>query len=156
MKIFENEELVLIRYSNMFGYDTILEHKKIIDKLGYCYFGKVGKKTSTSHLKSLMSSNIPKIILKSKNEAYLCIVEDIIFETPNNGYPDYYKEELFKKNNYPSMYYKITKIIKIDKSILTNFVVKSSLNPLPLALQQSMTSQLLIMSENNIDIKEEK
>ncbi len=35
MKISKNQELILIRYSDMFGYDTIMEHKKIIDEKKY-------------------------------------------------------------------------------------------------------------------------
>lgn len=155
MKISKNQELILIRYSDMFGYDTIMEHKKIIDENKYCYFGKVGKKSSNSHIKNMLNSKEPAIILKSKNNTYIAVVDGIVFEKPNDHYPKYYEKELFEKNNFPSIYFKLIKIIKMDKKYLNNFIVKSSLNSLPQALQQSMTSQLLVKCEREFIIEED-
>ena len=156
LRIAKDEKIILIRYSDMFGYDTIQEHINIINNLGYCYFGKVGKKTSSMHLKELLESKEPKIILNSKKAAYIAIVDDIVFEKPENGYPKYYENELFSKNNYPSMYYRLKNILKFDKKYFSSFVVNSSINPLPQALNQSMTSQLLVRAEQNINLEEDE
>ena len=82
-------------------------------------------------------------------------VIDNKFEQPNDHYPKYYEKELFEKNNFPSIYFKLIKIVERDKKYLNNFIVKSSLNSLPQALQQSMISQLLVKCEREFVIEED-
>ena len=118
MIIQENEELILIRYSDMYGKDTIKEHKKIMEKQGYCWFGKIGKKSSKGHINELLKMSQPKILLVSKQAAYVAEISDIGYDIPESNYPIYYKEELFAKNVYPSIYFKIIGLKKIDKSLL--------------------------------------
>lgn len=70
----------------------------------------------------------PKILLVSKQAAYVAEISDIGYDIPESNYPIYYKEELFAKNVYPSIYFKMIGLKKIDKSLLNNFIVKSSIN----------------------------
>lgn len=43
MIIKKMEKMLLVRYSDFLFSNCIEEHKKIIEKNGYCWFGKVGK-----------------------------------------------------------------------------------------------------------------
>lgn len=155
MIINKREKLLLVRYSDFLFGNCIEEHKKIIDKNGYCWFGKVGKQKPSKKLCDIVLNNErPMIFLHSAKKSFICDVETIVFDKPDdNVYPPYYNDILFDKNNYPSAYFKIKSCYEIEKNVLDNFIVSSSRNFLPSSLHSSMNSIFLVECSNNIEIR---
>ncbi len=156
MKIEKNKKMLLVRYSDFLYKDCIDDHIEVINQNGFCWFGKVGKqKPSKKFCDVVLSEEYPMIILHSAKKAYICDVEEIIFDTPQDGcFPKYYKSVLFDKGNEPSAYFKISSCIEINKSVLSNFIVSSSRNSLPNSLHGSMNSIFLIECDKTVQEKE--
>ncbi|MDD5792673.1 MAG: hypothetical protein PUD22_08830 [Erysipelotrichaceae bacterium] len=155
MIIKKMEKMLLVRYSDFLFSNCIEEHKKIIEKNGYCWFGKVGKqKPSKKFCDIVLKNERPMIFLHSAKKCYICDVENIVFEKPDdNAYPEYYNDILYDKGNYPSAYFKIRSCYEIEKAVLSNFIVSSSRNLLPSSLHSSMNSIFLVECNNNIEIR---
>lgn len=54
--------ILLLRYSDFHGVDTIAEHKKVISSKGHCWWAKIGKQPSEKYLKSFLLQE-EKIVL---------------------------------------------------------------------------------------------
>lgn len=144
MNLLDKEFCIIIRYSDNFGENTIKEHKKLIDKKGYCWFGKIGKKPSEKYIKLLVEQTSPKIVLYSKMNTYICNIEDISYDKPKSGYPKYYDQKLYQYDQLviPSVYFKLKNIEKIDDEELNNFIVMSSGNSALQTFNNSMNTML--------------
>ena len=151
MIIKKDDKLLVVRYSNVYGEDVMLNHKKTLEKYGYCYFGKFGAKPSQKHYNEIMQSEHPRLLLISKDEAFICDLEDIIFEKPKEGCPKYYDEKIFKKGLELSTYFKIKSIYELGRKNVGRFTVVSSLSNLSESLKRSMTSMMLVQSEVDFD-----
>ena len=63
--------------------DTILEHQRIIDELGYVWYGKLGRAISHKNKEKILSMQKPKILLMNSGTSivYWAYVSDIVCET---------------------------------------------------------------------------
>lgn len=156
MIVEKGKKIILVRYSDFLYKNCMNDHLSVLEKNGYCWFGKVGKQKPSEKFAGLvMSEERPLIILHSKNDAYICDLAEVSYERPVDGiYPQYYEDVLFKQNNNPSAYFKITSLIKIEKGVLSNFIVSSSRNELPVALKGSMNSIFLVENVKEVLIEE--
>ncbi len=156
MIIQSGKKLLIIRYSDFLHANCIDDHINVIKTNGYCWFGKIGKqKPSLLFCNKVLKEEQPMIILHSSKKTYLCDVTEIVYERPSDGvFPQYYFELLFGKSNEPTAYFRIISCVEIEKSILYNFIVSSSKNPLPDALRSSMNSLFLAECTKTVEIKE--
>ena len=137
----KGQKLLLFRYSDFLIKNCIKLHQDVLEENGYVWFGKVGKqRPSQKFINYVLAEKEPTIILHSKQKAYICKIEDISYEQPEDNYPAYYQEVLFEKGNYPSAYIKIVEMKEIEKKVLSNFIVSSSRNDLTHALYSSTNS----------------
>ena len=134
----QGQKLIVIRYGKK--QDCIEKHCEVINKLGYCWFGKIGIVPSKKAIDAVMKENNPKIILYSQGKGYVADCNKIIFEKPETGYPDYYEEELFAKLVFPKSYYKISSIKQLSSEELSQIRVVSSGSPIIETLNKSMSS----------------
>lgn len=63
---------------------TIAEHEKIIDELGYVWYGKFGTKVSEKNKSVVLESEDKRILLihSGTSKRYWLHIEDISYETP--------------------------------------------------------------------------
>ena len=61
-------------------------------------------------------------------------------EKPAKGYPEYYRDFLYKRNVYPKMYFKLGSIEELSKDIFAKCVSLSSRRPLAESIARSMAS----------------
>jgi len=159
MKIKAEEILIVVRYSNKYEKECILKHQEVIDKYGFVWFGKCGNVIRKENAESVLSQDKPKIILYSRTGSYICELKDISYEKQEKNIPAYYKElidskdecgyELFK----PSMYYALSSIQEIDSELLNQFVILKSGKNLYEIINKTMTTQMIVKSVNDIEIK---
>lgn len=134
----QGQKILVIRYGKK--KDCIEKHCEVIKQLGYCWFGKIGVIPSKKTVEAVISEDKPAIVLYSQRNAYLAEIDKIIYDKPEEGYPDYYIDELFEKMIFPKSYYRITAINPLDISDLKKIKVVSSGNPIVETLNKSMTS----------------
>lgn len=151
----QGQRLLVLRYGKQIIENCIELHQEKVDSLGYCWFGKLGTIPSKKSIDAMLSEENPMLILYARNSAFICKVSEVVYDKPNNGFPDYYKEELFDKLSFPSVYFKLSSIESIDINELERFIVISSGNSATNTLMHSMAS-FLFVSYGKSSYSEEK
>lgn len=136
----EGQRVLVLRYGKNIVPNCIEKHIEVVEKYGFCWFGKIGKSPSKTNIKAVLDEEHPMIILYAKGSAYQAELLGISYEKPTEAYPEYYEEYLYKQMLYPSAYFKITNIKRIDVGRLTEYRILSSGNDLLSTLQGSMNS----------------
>lgn len=122
---------------------TIIEHQKIIDKLGYVYYGKLGNPVSDKNIKMLMSQDEVKLLLihSGKSDRYWAIVDKIIKEQPIfDEFPAYYHNMADKFRTW----FRIVKIEQAPNDVMSKCKVVSSGSTLGEASRHSMSPYFII------------
>ena len=137
-----------LRFSEKFAPDTgtIEEHKNIIDKYGYVWYGKLGNAISDKVKKEILAEKESKVLLihSGSVERYWAKISDIQKEQPDLKYvPEYYHDKASKIKAW----IKITKIEVAEKDVMSKCIVVSSKNVLSQASKYSMNPCLFIEYE---------
>lgn len=140
----QGQKILILRYGKQIVEECIKLHQDIIEDSGYVWFGKLGTAPGKKSIDSILDEEYPQLILYTRGEGYLCSVENISYDIPAGGYPEYYRNELFDKLIYPSVYFKLTLIEKIEISNLDKLTVVSSGNSALDTLMHSMASFLFV------------
>lgn len=144
-----NGKVLVLRYGTNIIADCMKLHSDVIKEKGYCWFGKIGRAPSEGVLNDLIDEGIGTVILYSRAGCYLCTINEIIHNKPKDSYPKYYDEYIFNQKISPSIYVKLTDMEEMDVSALSQYVVCSSGNPLPVTLNKSMNSFFVVQKLGN-------
>lgn len=136
----DGQKILIIRYGTNIISDCIEKHLEVVKKYGYCWFGKIGTSPSVKVLDAVSTEEEPMIILYSKENAYSASLLEISKDIPIEAYPDYYNKYLYAEDLYPSVYFKITDMQKMDVNELEKYSIASSGNRLLSTLYSSMSS----------------
>lgn len=134
----EGQKVFIIRYGKKS--DCIEKHNEVIVDKGYCWFGKIGVVPSKKAVDAIFIEKFPKIILYSQGKGYIADVDEIVYEKPADGYPDYYQKELFDELVLPKSYFILTSIEQITNEDLSKLKVVSSGSQALETLNRSMSS----------------
>ena len=151
----KNKKILVLRYGVNIIEDCIERHKEVIEKYGYCWFGKIGRSPSEKVLKDVLPVAPGTVILYSRAGVYICELEEISVKTPQLGYPDYYETDIFNTGLQLSMYFKLKNIVDMNVSDLSNYIVSSSRNNLMDTLNKSMNSFFAVELRGSVLIREE-
>lgn len=136
---------VALRFFEKFAPEdgTIAEHQKIIDKLGYVYYGKMGNQVSDKNIQILTEQEEIKLLLihSGKTDRYWATVEKIIKVQPSfEEFPNYYHDIADKFKTW----FKIIKIEDAPKDVMSKCKVASSGTTLGEASKHSMSPYFII------------
>ena len=153
------EELLVIRYNDIPGVNFIEEHKRIINKEGFVWLGKMGKIPKKSYVESLIKDKQGYILIKLKNNYYICVFNAFKMNIDeHDAYPNYYRMEFLdncyftnRTINY-TMFFKVSSIREVSYDILKKIVVTSSGNTLNIVLKKSMASIFKVNVKSEITI----
>lgn len=143
-KLQQGQKLLVLRYGKQIVENCIELHQEVIDEKGYCWFGKLGTVPSKKSIDAVLDEEKPSIILYARGSAFLCEISEVGYEKPNEGYPVYYKKELFDKLSFPTIYFKLVSMESLNVNELDKFTVISSGNSAINTLLHSMSSFLFI------------
>lgn len=138
LKLQEGQKVLIIRYGKK--NDCIKQHREVIDSIGYCWFGKIGVVPSKKAIEAITKEEAPKIVLYSQGKGYIADVSEISYEKPDDGYPEYYKAELFDELIFPKSYFKLLDIQDLSSEDLIKLMIVSSGSPAVETLNRSMSS----------------
>lgn len=108
---------------------TIAEHEKIVDELGYVWYGKFGARVSDKNKSVILASEDKRILLihSGASKRYWLHIEDISYETPElTAIPEYYRDMAGTIKTW----FKVTKIEKAEKGVMAKCTIASSRSPL--------------------------
>ena len=125
---------------------TIEAHKKVVDKLGYVWYGKTGSPVSDQKLNEMKKEGTNKILLihSSGLDRHWAYIEEISKEIPKKRIPSYYVDMAYKFKTW----FKITKIEEAPRDIMSKCYVISSKSVLSEASKYSMNPCFYITIED--------
>ena len=136
---------IALRFSNNFAPEcgTIKAHQELIDQFGYVWYGKLGAKVSATVAADILKNETPKILLihSGTYSRYWAFVKTIQYETPIlYEIPEYYRN-----NTDPfKTWFKVEKIEKAPKDVLSHCLVASSGTVLTKVSMHSMNPYFII------------
>ena len=147
----QRTKALLLRYSDFQGYDTIEEHKAVIHSFGYCWFGKFGKKISSKYLSQFMGDSTScMVFLYTAGVLHKGQMNAVSYERPINGYPVYYDDFLYKKEDFiPQVFLRLTSIESVALDTLEQYVVVSSGKPILYDLKKTISSFIIIQDRDD-------
>ena len=122
---------------------TIAEHEKIIKKLGFVWYGKFGTRVSERVRTDIMAINDGRILLihSVTNKRYWLYFSDISYQIPElSGIPEYYRNIAGTVKTW----FKVTRIEKAEKGVMSKCLVSSSGSPLSTVSKHSMSPYFII------------
>lgn len=149
----KGKNLICLRFVNLGGFDCIEEHTKLINKIGYVWFAKIGNKPASKIIQKMMDDETPYLLLKDPQNAYVAEFIEFSEVEPSEGeYPEYYKTEISPSRKI-SVWFKLTSIKRVeDLMILNNVVLKSSRSPILETTKKSMASHFFTVAKSDIEI----
>ena len=136
---------IALRFGETFSPEsgTIAAHQRIIDDLGYVWYGKLGAAVSVKIIEEVMQSADPRFLLikSGKTERYWVHIKAVSTEKPpTNEFPAYYniKAEAMKT------WFKVTSFELAPKDIMSHCYVTSSGKSLSEASRLSMSPYFII------------
>ena len=146
---------IVVRFSDTLyeGIDTIQEHKRVIDKKGGVWFGKLGR-TLARHKIDILNSQI-----KGKIRTYLFLVQriegeyrwaqailervaDVVSRKEMTLLPPYYKQHGIVEHS--SIWFKVSKLYAPSKSDIQKCYVVSSRRQIYDTLSGSMATMFMV------------
>ena len=136
---------VALRFFEKFAPEdgTIKEHRKLIEKNEYVYYGKMGAPVSDKNIKMLMEQESVKLLLihSGKADRYWANVDKITKEQPPyEDFPEYYHDIA---GNFKT-WFRITCIEEAPKNVMTVCKVASSGATLGIASKTTMSPYFII------------
>ena len=136
---------IALRFSNNFApaSGTIAEHQKIIDQIGYAWYGKLGTPISNTVINQILENDEPKVLLIHSGAIgrYWAYIDAIQKDVPNLSHvPAYYRDMAEKFNTW----LRVTRFENAPKNILSQCIVVSSGATLSQASKHSMSPYFII------------
>lgn len=136
---------IALRFSDNFAPDsgTIAEHKKIIEKFGFVWYGKLGSIVSDKACGDILKNNQPRILLihSGKSARYWAYIDKISRDIPDlAAVPEYYRDQagIFRT------WFRVLRFEEAEKNVMAACTVSSSGAPLSVTSRHSMSPYFII------------
>ena len=143
-----SNKILLLRYSDFNGVDTVKEHKKVLASKGHCWWAKIGKQPRSKYLNSFLEKAHKIALLYTSGELYQCTLGKVINNRPTKDYPEYYNTDIFGTDLEPTTYFELLSIEKLEVAFLDDYVVCASGDKVRYALKKSISSYMFIQHKD--------
>lgn len=140
-------KVFVLKYNENYIPNAMELHKDKCKEVGNCWYGKAGKRPAMNKLRDFLGDGI-NMIFYNKKHTYICRLLDVSEFKPDEGYPEYYNDSMWKPNSW----YLITELMQIDKNILEKLVVLSSGKRMSDTINSSMTSFYFTELVDSVDV----
>ena len=154
--------ILLLRYSDFNGVNTIDAHQEVLKSYGSCWWAKIGKQPSKNYLLNFLNQDEKNVLLYTPGIIHICKIGGIIHRRPTENYPSYYEHDIFNTEIEPQTYFQLLSMESIDISFLDNYVVRTSGKPVVHDLKKTISSYMLLQNkdaalpEKRVRVKKEK
>ena len=144
-----NDRILILRYSDFHGVDTISAHQKVISESGHCWWAKIGKQPSEKYLKEFLEQDKKIVLLYTSGRLHKSELGSVLRERPQSNYPDYYKRDIFDQEVEPSVYFDLLSIREIELSFLDDYVICCSGKEALYDLKKTISSYMFIQDKSS-------
>jgi hypothetical protein len=154
----QSERVLVVRYSDGHGpaEGTIAAHQAVVNRLGYVWFGKFGRRVGAETLEALRrhaasGADVAVILVASSADGYRfdsCRLLDSGFSVPHDeatAVPDYYGRFL----QPPSTWLKVADFHRLSLEQASRVRVFESQVPLPVGLRRSWSGHFLALGSSS-------
>lgn len=136
---------IALRFADNFAppCGTIVAHQKIIDNLGYVWFGKMGTPISQKSATAIMNNVEPKFLLihSGKQDRYWAYIEKIQWQNPPmTEIPEYYRD----RSDSFKTWFKVLRFEPAPRNVMSKCKVLSSGMPLTETSRHSLCSFFIV------------
>lgn len=142
------EKILLLRYSDFHGVDTIAAHQKVIAETGHCWWAKIGKQPRELYLKEFLEQEKKFVLLYTAGWLYKSELGCVLRQRPQSNYPDYYERDIFGQEDEPSVFFDLLSIQKLPLSFLDDYVICSSGKEVMHDLKKTISSFMFIQDKS--------
>lgn len=156
MEICKGSNILLFRFGNYWTDDFIREHKSIIDKTGYVWMCKQGKRSSIEIIRSIILDG-GCIVLKEPDKCggkyYIGHFTDITEDQPNDisHFPTYYLREL-RLNRTRAQWIKIDKLYLLPSCYVEALYLQKSGKKLKNQINRTSSAVMYITNTEAIRV----
>lgn len=152
-------KMLLFRYSNYRKFNFINEHARIIQKFGYVWMMKLGKKTSIEKIKSIIKNGgyiVFKAPVADGSVFYIGRFIDFSEELPDDEIhmPKYYTEivEDINFRDIPTQFFKIVSLKLLDEKYASILCLEKNKKKVIDVITETRTAVMFIENEKEINI----
>ena len=160
MIIEADKRLLLFRFSNYRRTDFLKEHSEIIDKFGYTWMLKAGKRSSNQKISGVMADG-GILILRSPTgdggKFYAAACSEFTEQSPDDGepFPAYYTDYIRDLYDIPSFqWFKVKKLYAIADDQLDKIVLHLTREKIVDVLKTTRTAVMFVDSTDTIELTE--
>lgn len=160
MVVKKGTDILLFRYSKYDHYDFLAEHNRILEKEGFVWVLKLGRKTNEPSIRNILSQGGTLILKSPKSEGgkyTLCLFDLYSTDKPNPAlYPKYYSE--FIESQYCEtsyQWFRITKMLEMNDAQIEALRVKKNDMAVNEIIKATRTSVMFIYNDKDLIIGEE-
>lgn len=151
-----SEKILLLRYSDFHGVDTICEHRAVLARSGHCWWAKIGKQPGLKYMTEFMSQEERIILLYTSGKLYKCEMGSVVHGRPYKDYPQYYERDIFGTASEPSVFFELLSMVELPLSFLQDYVVCRSGKEVLHDLKNSISSYMLIQDKQQPIVQPQK
>ena len=164
MTIEKDTEMLLFRFKDYKGYLFIKEHCSVLDKKGYVWMLKLGKRTSIDKLKSIRRNGGWLILRSPKSDggkSYLAKFTQVSEDIPQNAvFPAYYKEildsvdtdELYDMNKPSFQWFRLEYMAPISDNVASSLVVVKTGKKVDDVISTTRTAVMFVKNDAVIEV----
>lgn len=139
---------VALRYFDNFAPEggTIIAHQKVIDEMGFVYYGKLGAPLSMKVIQQMMENDDKRFLLihSGRQDRYWMYYDFVTRNEVDVSYvPEYYRD---RASDFKT-WFKVTKIKTAPKNVMGHCFVNSSGRALGEVSRHSMSPYFIIRVE---------
>lgn len=143
-----SNKVLLLRYSDFHGIDTIKAHAEVIQENGRCWWAKIGKQPSQKYLQDFVEQNEKIVLLYTAGALFIGRLGSVRRGRPESCYPSYYERDIFDKDNEPEVYFELLSIEEIELDFLEEYVICSSGKEVLYDLKKTISSYMYIQHKS--------
>lgn len=143
-----NKKILILRYSDSHGIDTIKEHSAVIQECGSCWWAKIGKQPSPEYIEKIMQQEDKIILLYTAGILYRATLLNVMRERPQSRYPAYYEKYIFNTDQEPSVYFELSSIVREELTFLEDYVISSSGKEALYDLKKTISSYMFVQHKS--------
>ena len=164
MTIAAGTEIILFRYSNYGNYSFIQEHRSVIERIGYVWMLKIGKKSSVEKITTIKESGGWMVLRSPKSEggiSYIASFSEFSETFPDElRCPEYYEEIIHGVNDDEAInftkptfqWFKLNSILRLDENMSKNFVVSKTGKSVDEVIDTTRTAVMYIKNVKKMTI----
>lgn len=154
MVIEQGKSMLLFRFSNYKSTDFIKEHLQILNKDGFVWMLKLGRRSNIRKIEQIIADGGYMVLKAPKSvggQYYIAKLYEVTETAPAVGYPQYYSDFIYDQYG-DEQWFKLGDIHEMPMESVDSLVLEKNRNKVDIVISQTRTSVMFITVDKRIEI----